>query len=152
MVSGSRDWAEADAGKSPLMSKAIATSWNGTRRIMEFRHLMRSDSRLFSSATPTWCGLAAGATVPIFLSIRRLQINPSDVGQRRQPCQNVGKLGRLFGLRTASQCTGQFTDLFHEPHERAVQSPAAILGAIRGFDVGLDLGKRQGHFGRISRG
>lgn len=87
------------------------------------------------------------------------QINTVDIRQGAQPGQHVrefflqvfsrGSIHRLtFGTWVGAgllQCGGQFSDLFHEPHERGGSAAEAVGMVVSVMNVLLEIaqGKRQ---------
>src|SRR5262249_27490175 len=82
-------------------------------------------SGFFRLIANAWHFAAAGATGAVLGFHRGVEIDPRDIGDRRQPGQHIGDLFRLLLLFTAAQGGGKLTYFFHQPHERAGDPPVA---------------------------
>src|SRR5262245_18552251 len=88
--------------------------------------------------------MTVGAPGPILGPDGLFQVYARDVGQGREPGQDVGELGGGFFLRpVAAEGRGQLANFLHEPHERTGRTAPGVLGPKRIPNQVLQLG--QGH-------
>src|SRR5437588_5967640 len=88
---------------------------------------------------------APGAAPPVLGLHGSFQIDADDVGQRRQPGEDVGELLLALQRRPAPQRRGQFADFLHEPHERPLDAATPVLDVIGVADDLLELPEGNRH-------
>lgn len=87
------------------------------------------------------------AAVAVFRH-RVLEVDLADGRETREPGETVGKFGLKGWTVAGSERPGEFAGLFHEPAERAVDSPVFIFWIIYPFDQGLVFAEMQNPMGR----
>lgn len=74
------------------------------------------------------------------------QVNACQVGNGGQPGDDIGELFGLVLVVSLAQCSCQFADFFHQPHERSVNSTLLIFFKVHVSNFGLEI--RERHVGR----
>ena len=77
----------------------------------------------------TRAALACRAAGAVLFRHGFFEIDAGDVGESGQPGEHVRELMCGLGRRAAAQRRRQFADFLHEPHERAIDASARVLGA-----------------------